>query len=96
MVPAWTRFNTWIFTQYYNKDNHPMDFGQAMAYLVVIFGSIVTVLAVYILLKHLFIDEVLRWGDPKRSYLIEILENIKFPLIILSILLNSKRKNTLK
>ncbi|PEV97719.1 hypothetical protein CN428_24550 [Bacillus cereus] len=80
MVPAWAGFNTWFFTQYYNKDNHPMDFGQATAYLGVIFGSIVTVLAVYILLKHLFIDEVLRWGDQRISYLIEILQNIKFSL----------------
>ncbi|PEC89392.1 hypothetical protein COJ87_19805 [Bacillus cereus] len=80
MVPAWTGFNTWFFTQYYNKENHPMALGQATAYLGVIFGSIIIVLALYILLKHLFIDEILRWGDQRISYLIEILQNIKFSL----------------
>lgn len=45
MVPAWTGFNTWFSTQYYNKNNHPMAFGHATAYLVVIFSSIATVLS---------------------------------------------------
>lgn len=80
MIPAWTAFNTWFFTQYYNKDNHPMAFGQATAYLGVIFVIIVTFLVICILLKHLFIDEILRWGDQRISYLIEILESIKFSL----------------
>lgn len=80
MIPAWTAFNTWYFTQYYNKDKHPMAFGQATAYLGVVFCIIVIVLVVFILFKYLFIDEVLRWGDQRISYLIEILQSVKFSL----------------
>ncbi|WP_142398867.1 hypothetical protein [Bacillus thuringiensis] len=57
-----------------------MAFGQATAYLGVVFCIIVIVLVVFILFKYLFIDEVLRWGDQRISYLIEILQSVKFSL----------------
>lgn len=80
VIPAWAAFNNWYYTQYHAKDSNPLSLESAITYLGNVFVIIVVIIVLFVFLKHMFIEDLFRWGDQRIYYVVEMLQSVKFSL----------------